>query len=129
MDRFLPTFPLRTGLRTAYLTHDRGKVRDYEDDPRVHDRITPRLYTEMSGAMGKVTQRRDRLHIPLLFLLAGDDHIVETGKSRAFAESLDGDVTVDVVDDAYHEILNESERTITYARVRDWIMDRVDPTA
>lgn len=126
MNRFLPAFPFRTRLATEFLSHDEERVRDYEEDPRIHDRITPRLYMEMSLAMGQASQRSDRLRVPALFLLAGDDRLVDVHKGLAFARSLHGDdVTTRLVEGAYHEVLNETDRLATFALVRDWMLERL----
>jgi len=129
LDRVLPAFPLKTGLRPDDLSHDPAVVQAYREDPLVHDRITPRLYFEMSTAMGQATQRSDRLKVPLLFLLAGEDRLVDTAKSRSFASSLEGDVQVEVVEGAYHEVLGETDRTVTFGLLKDWILDRADAPA
>lgn len=126
MNRFAPSFPFRTRLRPELLSHDADKVRDYEEDPSVHDRITPRLYMEMSTAMGRVFQRSDRLDVPLLFLFGGDDQIVDVQKGIAFARSLQGeDITTHVAEKAFHEVLNETDRGTAFALVRDWVLARV----
>jgi alpha-beta hydrolase superfamily lysophospholipase len=122
VNRLLPALPFRTGLDPSLLSHDEMEVTRYREDPRVHDHITPRLFTEMSTAMGLALQRSDRLHVPLLFLLAGDDQLVDTGKAVAFARSLQAlDVTLRVIPDAFHELLQESDRAARYAEIREWI--------
>ena len=122
LSRFLPAFPFGTGLDAALLSHGAGEVARYREDAMVHDRITPRLYTEMSTAMGAAMQRSDRLRVPLLFLVSGGDRIADTSRAVAFARSLQaGDVTLRVVPDAYHELLHETERAERFAEIREWI--------
>ena len=88
LNRVLPSLPISAGIDEQWLSHDRVVVQRYRDDALVHGKITPRLFSEASMAMGLVMQRSDRIRIPLLMLLAGDDRIVDTGKSEAFARSL-----------------------------------------
>lgn len=122
LSRILPAFPFRTGINTDLLSHDDAEVQQYREDPLVHDHITPRFFTETSIAMGLALQRSERLHVPLLFLLSGDDGLVDTDKAVGFARSLQaGDVTVRVIPDAYHELLHEPERAARYAEIREWI--------
>lgn len=122
LSRFLPAFPVRTGLATDLLSHDPGEVARYREDALVHDRITPRFFTEVSIAMGLALQRSERLHVPLLFLLAGADGLVDTAKAVGFARSLQAvDVTLRVIPDAFHELLHEPERAARYAEIREWI--------
>lgn len=122
LNRILPALPFATGLDPADLSRDPEIVRAYRDDPLVHDRITPRLFSESAAAMGSALQRSDHLSVPLLFLLAGRDRIVHTEKSRLFAQSLSTRVSVTVYPDNYHENLNEPNRTNVVRDVRDWIL-------
>ncbi|NIP79032.1 MAG: alpha/beta hydrolase, partial [Gemmatimonadetes bacterium] len=49
--------------------------------------------------------------VPVLFLLGGDDRIVSTERSLAFARSLPSeDVTIDVLEGHFHELLQERGR-------------------
>ena len=126
LNRVLPSLPISAGIDERWLSHDPLVVRRYRDDALVHGKITPRLFTEVGTAMGLVTQRSDRIRIPLLLLLAGDDRIVDTTKSESFARSLTGgDVTVRVLPDYYHEVLNDHDRALAQFEIRDWIMARL----
>ncbi|MBX6362232.1 MAG: alpha/beta hydrolase [Gemmatimonadetes bacterium] len=121
-SRFLPALPFSTRLRGRDLSHDQVIVDAYDSDPLVHDTITPRLFTEVSNAMDLVVQRAERLRVPLLFLLAGDDRVVDTGRSLAFARSLAAHaVTVRVYPGRYHEVLNEVDRHAVRVELRDWL--------
>lgn len=126
LNHVLPAFPFRNPVDALLLSHDPEVVQRYQTDPYVHDRITPRTFCEASTAIGLVLQRSDRINIPLFFLLAGQDRVVDTRKSLAFARSLaDLDVTIRTVPDAFHEVLNEVNRGVTHAEVRDWIMEHL----
>lgn len=125
LSKLLPALPFRTGLDAAHISRDPAVVERYREDPLVHSRITPRLFTEVSTAMGLALQRRDRLRPPLLVLLAGDDRLVDTDRALRFANSIAGDdTTVRVFDGAYHELLNEVDRVAVHGLVRDWIIER-----
>jgi acylglycerol lipase len=62
---------------------------------------------------------------PLLFLLGGDDRIVDT-ESHPPLRPLHpaADVTIEVYPGHYHELLNELDRATILPGVRDWIMAR-----
>lgn len=126
LARFLPALPMRAGISPRHLSHDEDVVRAYDADPLVHDTITPRLFAEISAAMGLVFQRADRLAKPLLFLIPGSDRLVDSNRSNAFARSLtQGDVTVRTFPGLYHELLNELERQSVILQVREWISARL----
>jgi alpha-beta hydrolase superfamily lysophospholipase len=126
LSRVLPALPFRAGVRAEHLSHDRDIVDAYRADPLVHDRITPRLFTELSTAMGLALQRSDRIQEPLLFLVAGDDRLVDTERALTVARSITAaDVTIRVYPGYYHEILNEVDRASIHREIRDWIAARV----
>jgi alpha-beta hydrolase superfamily lysophospholipase len=127
MGKVLPALPLSTGLKPEDLTRDTDIVQEYAADPLVHDRITPRLFLEASAAMGQALQRSDRIQEPMLFLLAGDDRIVNTDRSLRFAKQITSvrDVTIRVYAGHYHELLNELDRLTIMREIRDWIAARI----
>lgn len=126
LNRVAPAMPFSHGLRPEHLSRDADAVEAYRTDPLVHGTITPRTFAEASTAMGLALQRSDRIADPLLFLLGGDDRIVDTNRTVRFARSLAApDVTVRVFPGQYHELLNELERLQTYGHIRDWVMARV----
>ncbi|MBR9991321.1 MAG: lysophospholipase [Gemmatimonadetes bacterium] len=126
LAKLIPVLPLSAGIDAAHVSRDPDVVEAYRDDPLVHDTVTPRFFSEVSMAMGLALQRSDRIREPLLFMLAGDDHLVDTDKSLRFARSLTAtDVTVKVYPDHYHELLNEIDRATIHREVREWIAARV----
>lgn len=125
LNKLLPSLPIDAGIDPEYISHDPIIVSQYREDPLVHRKITPRLFMEASTAMGLVLSRSDRIRVPLLFLLAGDDQIVDTRKSEAFAHSLVApDVTIRVLPNYYHEVLNDFDRAQAVKEIRDWILGR-----
>jgi alpha-beta hydrolase superfamily lysophospholipase len=125
LNKLLPSLPIDAGIDADFISHDPLIVSQYREDPLVHGKITPRLFSEASTAMGLVLSRSDRIRMPLLFLLAGDDLIVDTRKSEAFARSLAApDVTVHVLPNYYHEVLNDFDRAQAFKEIREWIAGR-----
>lgn len=122
LNRLLPSLPIDAGVDASHLSHDPLVVARYRDDPLVHGKITPRLFAEASTAMGLAMQRSDRIRIPVLIVLAGDDRIVDTRQSERFARSLIAtDVTIRVFPDYYHEVLNDHDRTVAVREIRNWL--------
>ena len=122
LNKFAPAMPFDSGLRPEHLSHDHLVVEAYRDDPLVHSRITPRFFAEASTAMGLALHRSDRIRVPVLFMLAGNDKVVSLERSETFARSLSArDVTIRVYTQAYHEVLNEPDRARALHDLRDWI--------
>lgn len=126
LDRILPAFPFRYRLDPRTLSHDQARTADYTQDPEIHSIITPRMFTEVSAAMSLALQRGDRIRVPVHFLLAGDDRIVDTPRTLAFARSLPGDrFTVEVLDGLFHEVLQEKGREAVMRKIHDWLDQRL----
>lgn len=124
LSKVLPWVPISGEVDPAELTADPAYIRSYRDDPLVHDRITPRLYTEMVAAMGDAFAERGRISIPLLFIVPGADTIVAEEETLRFAERLRGDVTVRRYPGFHHESLNELERAKPIADLLAWMEAR-----
>jgi alpha-beta hydrolase superfamily lysophospholipase len=125
LNKILPSLPIDAGIDPEFISHDPVVVANYREDPLVHRKITPRLFMEASAAMGLALHRSDRIRMPLLFLLAGDDQIVDTPRSESFARSLSvPDVTVRALPDYYHEVLNDFDRAQALKEIRAWINGR-----
>lgn len=122
----LPAFPVHNGIDADHLSHDPDVVQAYRSDPLVHSRITPRLFTSAAAAMGLVLQRADHLADPLLFLIAGDDRLVDSEKSLQFARRLPAELTtIRHYPGMYHEVLNEVDRHQPMRDLRDWVAARI----
>jgi lysophospholipase len=126
LSRFLPALPFRTGIDPADLSRDPDVVRAYREDPLVHQTLTPRLHSEATAAMRLVRERAGRLHTPLLFLVPGNDRIVDTEETLSLARSLPATgVTTRVFPGAFHEVLNEPDRRLALRLIRDWIVGQL----
>lgn len=127
LARVLPSVPFRARIDAGALSRDADVVRAYREDPLVHDIITPRLFSEVSHAMGLVMQRSDRLSVPLLVLLPGADRIVDSERTLAFTRHLPpSSATVKVYPGHYHELLNEPDRLAILRDARGWIEERLE---
>ncbi len=126
LTRLLPAVPIRNGIDPDALSRDPAIVRAYRDDPLVHDRITPRLFTEASQAMGAVQRRGDRIRTPLLIMVPEADRVVDAQRTLALARSLPvSDVTIRACPGHSHELLNEPDRATTIRELRDWLSARL----
>lgn len=116
-----PALPVSTGLNVAHLSTDPAVGHAALSDPLYHRVMTPRAYREVQQAQRAVVAEGDRIAVPLLVLLAGDDRIVSRAAAEAFARGLPGDVTVTVYEASFHEIFNEPQRARVYRDVAVWL--------
>ncbi|MCH8618058.1 alpha/beta hydrolase [Undibacterium sp. TS12] len=125
----IPGVGLPNGLQTRYLSHDGEVVIAYQNDALVHTRLSARLLTSMLQAMDFCHAHAAELNIPLLLMVAGDDHLVDPAGSRRFHEKLTGSAVSSAASlysahyypEFYHEIFNELDATRVFDDLRTWL--------
>lgn len=123
LSRLLPWLPVPNGIDAADLSHDPAEVAAYRDDPRVHRWITPRLFTEMERSMRAAFDERDRVRLPALFLVPGEDRIASADATLAFCRGTDFEVRR--YPDSFHEPLHEVRREEVMEEVAGWMEARI----
>jgi alpha-beta hydrolase superfamily lysophospholipase len=117
-----PHLAVGNGLNPAWISRDPAVVRAYEEDPLVHDRVTPLLVRFIIDAGAMVLARAPRWAVPTLLLWAGADRCVAPSGSAAFAAAAPSDVlTHTCYPQMAHEIFNEPERELPLAELTRWL--------
>jgi lysophospholipase len=104
-----PTLRIRAGIDPDQLSRDPTVNAAWAADPACHDVMTPGAWAEIQWAQRAVIADGDRIDCPLLFLLAGEDRVVDAHLARAFAGGLKGTVQVHWYPEMYHEVLNDPQ--------------------
>jgi alpha-beta hydrolase superfamily lysophospholipase len=66
--------------------------------------------------------------VPLLLMASGADRIVDPEASGRFAvRAPKGKLDLVLWDGLYHEMFNEPEREMVFARMEAWLEERVSP--
>lgn len=122
LGRLAPDLAAHNGLKPAWISRSREVVRAYEQDPLVHNRITPRLARFILAAGEKARARAERWQTPTLLMWAGADRCVAPRGSAEFARRApSGMVQAQCFDGLYHEIFNEPEREQVLATLLPWL--------
>jgi alpha-beta hydrolase superfamily lysophospholipase len=117
-----PRLAVSNGLKPAWISRDPAVVKAYVDDPRVHDRVTPRLVRFIVDGGALVRERAPRWTLPTLLLWAGADRCVAPAGSAAFAAAAPRDVvTAHEFPGLFHEIFNEPERDEVASHLLRWL--------
>lgn len=117
-----PGFAVPNGLQTRYLSHDPAVEEAYRKDPLVHAKITPRLLRAMLAAIECSQANAAALKMPVLMVVAGDDHLVDASGSDAFfARLAPGIGSMHRYADYYHEIFNEVGAARVFHDIRAWL--------
>jgi len=122
LPRIAPNLRVGNGLNPQYLSHNAAVVQAYRDDPLVHDRISARLARFIAEAGPAVLACAAQWRTPSLLLYAGADKLVNPAGSRAFAAAAPRNVvSAHCFEALYHEIFNEVDRELVFARLKDWL--------
>ncbi len=106
-DRLAPALTLHNGLALEDLFRREEDRRAFDTDPLVHRRISARLWGEMTRASERLRGEADRVRVPALFQLAGEDRIVSNEASRRLAASIGPLAEVIEYEGAHHALLHD----------------------
>jgi alpha-beta hydrolase superfamily lysophospholipase len=122
VPKIAPNLSLGNGLKRQYLCRDADVIEAYNNDPLVHDRISPRLAEWLAVQGQACITLAPTLSVPTLLMFAGTDRLVSEAGSRAFADVATRSLmTVKYFEPMYHEILNDPERHRVLSAMRQWL--------
>lgn len=112
-----------------WLTRDESIVDAYIEDPLCGHPYTPQFYLEFFKAIIKVNKSSfisETKHIPILFIAGDADPVGEMGDGvkevhRLFSGHGYTQLTLELVPEARHEILNELDKLTTYQFILNWL--------
>jgi len=108
------------------LSHDKKVCEAYANDPLIFKTITVRFVVEFVRAMNMILENADKLEVPTLLLVAGEDKLVNPKGSMELAEKAKkGKITMKVYNGMYHEILNEIEKKKVLEDIDQWLKTRI----
>ncbi len=127
--RLIPHLGVGHGTRGIYLSHDIEVVREYQNDPLVHNRISASLFAGMLNSMAFVRTHAKQLRVPLLLLVADDDVVVDPQGSRDFLAQVNHHLNAASVSSHfyagfYHEVMNEIDSVCVFDDIRSWLDEK-----
>lgn len=103
------------------LSHDAAVVEAYRADPLVYSGKVPLITGASMAVQGNyVIENAGILACPTLILHGSADGLADMLGSVEFVDRARGNAELEIVEDAYHELLNEPEREQFEARIIDW---------
>jgi lysophospholipase len=127
LNLVVPALSMGAGIDPEDLSHDEEAVQAYRRDPLVHNRVTPRLYIELTRQFEIAFEKIDRLRSAVLVLIPTDDRLVRPDRMQRFAAALPRQERVQVMTlvGLYHDLLHESNRSSVVADLLGWIERRI----
>jgi alpha-beta hydrolase superfamily lysophospholipase len=130
----MPNFRLTHNRSGQFLSHDSTVIEAYQKDVLVHSKISVRLFKSMLHSIKFVRHHSSQLTIPMLLLVALDDHIIDSTGSKIFSEKLttfsqspihqldrNNRITTIFYPGFYHEIFNELEAERAFNDIQNWL--------
>lgn len=108
-------------LDDTLISRDPAVVQAYRDDPLVHHGKVPLLTGTTMVLQGEqVIRNANILAKPVLIMHGSADGLASVEGSLEFARAAGDLATVEVVEGAFHELLNEPESSTYESRIIDW---------
>jgi alpha-beta hydrolase superfamily lysophospholipase len=122
LDKITPHLRLPMMYRGAHLTHDPERANDFDTDTLIPKYMTVRMAKQIIEAAAKVRGLSYYLKYPSLFLVAGEDFIVDPESTLLFAHGIDKQL-VQIVEypNDYHELWNEHDRQDIFKTMKVWV--------
>lgn len=118
----MPTKNLSNGLDAGAISRDPVVVQTYQNDPLVHDQITPAWARAFIREQGFVAREINRLRVATLMILAGSDSLTDPALSKALFEKIAADKKqLSIYPAAFHEVFNETEQFQALEEVLVWL--------
>jgi len=119
----LPAFSLETGVLDSDLFRDPVEETAYGADPLVQRRVSAGHWIAIGVEQKQLMAEAERLTVPTLLLLAGEDRIVSSDAARELGQALP-DVTVIEYPDAFHALHADPLSGSVFADLIEWVRGR-----
>ena len=121
LGRLLPSFSLPNDIEIERLTHDADMIAARKVDTLCHDVAGARWFNEARATQDWVREYAHRVQVPTLWLVAGDDVLVDPEASREVHARIKARADWHHFEGLYHEVLNETERGHMFGLVRGFL--------
>ena len=106
--KFAPDLPLNSRIKPEQVTRDPTEQAKIKADERMHTTVTPRLVVSILDQGESALAAANRIRVPTLLLVAGDDRVVDQDVTLKFAAKIQPDLmTLHTYPKLFHEVFNE----------------------
>jgi alpha-beta hydrolase superfamily lysophospholipase len=122
LSRIWGSLHMATELDASTLSHDQDVVKAYLSDRLVHNKVTPRFFTELQQAMADTLKRESGMNYPVQMMIPLQDQIVDPDAGLQFFRALKlRDKLLKTYPDFFHESLNEIGKEQVFEDLVSWI--------
>jgi len=113
-------------FNSAMCTRDKAYCEAMDKDVREHRLATPKFFLNTLKAQTKTASSKNWPDIPVLFLIAGEDRLIDTKVSRKVFESLKiKDKNLIEYPEMYHSISIDIEKEKAFRDILTWLEKRI----
>jgi alpha-beta hydrolase superfamily lysophospholipase len=120
IDHFYPALAFSNQLDPLTLSRDPAVAQAYKSDPLVHDRISTRLFLNVTESGQWALAHAHEFQLPLLLIHGGADRLISAEASREFAGRIPQNCLFKLWPELCHEPHNEPEQAEVFAFILDW---------
>ncbi len=120
----LPSLTLSSGLESAAISRIPQEVETYEQDPLVHDKVSPMFSFPIMDAGEWAIANASELLLPTLLLHGTGDRIIDHKATIQFDEAAPNS-ELHLFDDGYHELHNDLEQDKAMKTITTWTNNRL----
>jgi lysophospholipase len=120
--RLKPTLTMSNGIKAEDVSRSPEVVANFFRDPLVHHVATAGWLASVLQTQAAVRAMGTQLQVPTLLLVAGQDRIVSSEATLAFAQKAGSLTEVRRYPALYHELFLEPEREQVVSDIADWLL-------
>ncbi|HWU45005.1 MAG TPA: lysophospholipase [Bdellovibrio sp.] len=122
LHKLLPQLTLGSELNDNMLTSDPDVIREYQQDPLRHTRMSSGVFMGMLESWAYVRPRANEVKAPALFILPEHDPVCSTPEAKKFFEKLGSKrKEIFIYPNAKHEVFNDVMRTTAFADLKKFM--------
>ncbi len=129
MNSTWPSFRQSVSFNTSDLCRDKNIVKEYENDPLVHNKVTARTGISLIDSAAWVLEHAKEIKVPLLMIHGSADNICDIEGTKEFAAKLKVDHELKIWDGMFHETHNEIGKAEVIEFLANWVEARAAATA
>ena len=121
MRKIYPKFAQPNGLELKYLSNDQSVIDAYVADELVHNKVSSELGLALIERGHWLVESNRKTNIPLLLMHGAEDGITSPEGTVELSKMTEGDVSLKIWKDMYHEIHNEIDKQAVLDYILNWI--------
>lgn len=125
MDCIFPKLETPHGVTNEQMFRDPQILAQRRTDPYFFPKITVHLFRQMQAGIQACFRDQSRLTGPMLFLVAGDELIVDRTATDAFYAKLTGDKTYQLFPESRHEMQSDHGRAAVLETLTSWLLGQL----